>query len=88
VTASTILNVAHGLAVVPQRINVVLRNVTTENGFAANDETFPVAGLGVMRDATNVKLMQAATVSVAHKTTGAVSTITVGNWRWVVEAWR
>lgn len=93
VTASTILMIAHGLTddggagLMPSRVQVYLRNVTTEAGWAADEEVYALSGVGLSADATNILVLQDTAFTVPHKTTGAATTLTPASWKWIVEAW-
>jgi hypothetical protein len=94
VTPNSTLNVAHGLGARPKMFDVVLRCVTGEAGFSANDEasiiqTVPGTSIiNISADATNVIIgYTGASTQVLHKTTQAQTTITSGNWAFVVRAW-
>jgi hypothetical protein len=94
VTPNSTLNVAHGLGARPKMFDVVLRCVTGEAGFSANDEASiiqTVSGTSVINisaDATNVIIgYTGASTQVLHKTTQVATTITSGNWAFVVRAW-
>jgi hypothetical protein len=95
VTADTKLDVAHSLGAVPSLVYVTLKCNTTDLGYAANDE-IPVGSLAaetadkgaiVMSDATNVSIVQAASILLVGKATFNTAAITVAKWRWVVRAW-
>jgi len=94
VTPNSTLNVAHGLGARPKMFDVVLRCVTGEAGFSANDEasiiqTVPgTSVINISADATNVIIgYTGASTQVLHKTTQVATTITSGNWAFVVQAW-
>jgi hypothetical protein len=94
VTPNSTLNVAHGLGARPKMFDVVLRCVTGEAGFSANDEasiiqTVPgTSVVNISADATNVIIgYTGASTQVLHKTTQVATTITSGNWAFVVRAW-
>jgi hypothetical protein len=94
VTPNSTLNVAHGLGARPKMFDVVLRCVTGEAGFSANDEasiiqTVPgTSVINISADATNVIIgYTGASTQVLHKTTQVATTITSGNWAFVVRAW-
>jgi hypothetical protein len=95
VTPASTLSVAHGLAVVPKLFKVTLKCVTGEAGYSANDEISAdfvfVSGVSVIRssaDATNVVISyDGASTQVPNKSTRAATTITSGNWAFIVRAW-
>jgi hypothetical protein len=86
--------VAHGLGARPKLFTIVLRCVTGEAGFSANDEvqviqTVPgISVISLSADATNVIIgYTGANTQVLHKTTQVATTITSASWRFVVRAW-
>lgn len=94
VTPNSTLNEPHGLGARPKLFNVVLRCVTGEAGFSTNDEasiiqTVPgTSVINISADATNVIIgYTGASTQVLHKTTQVATTITSGNWAFVVRAW-
>lgn len=96
VTADTKLDVVHGLGSVPQRVSVLLKCTTADLGYVVDDVVDFNAGVAiqaadggavVLRDATNVSIIQGATIQLLGKTSFNASAITVGSWRWLVEAW-
>jgi len=95
VTANSVLNVAHGLAVKPVFVRLSLKCTTTELNYAVNDEIeynqFTYSGVGYVQtvsDATNVTIIiTGANVGVMNKSTQTMTSITTANWRWVVRAW-
>lgn len=94
VTPNSTLNVAHGLGARPYMFNVVLKCLTGELGYSAGDEasiiqTVPgVSVINVAADATNVIIgYTGASTQLLHKTTQVATTITSGNWAFVVRAW-
>lgn len=95
VTASTVLDIAHGLAVVPDIVQVVLRCKTTQHGYAVGDEiligSLNASGNSAVTcniDTTNVTIVQGATIDLISITTLLGVSITVGNFKWVVRAWK
>jgi hypothetical protein len=91
---------AHGLGVVPSRVQLNLRCVTSEYGFSVNDVLYyyPVAfdvnsgfGFQISADATNIYVGTYYLV-LRHKTTGTVNTawyeIGYANWRGRFLAWK
>ena len=95
VTLDTVLNVAHGLGAIPTLVQVTLRNKTTEHGYVAGDEIIYAStagantdsGVDCSFDATNVTLVQGANNYVKQQSSLNGSSITVGNWKWVIRAW-
>jgi len=92
--AGTNTTVAHGLSAVPRSTYVILRNKTAELGYSIGDEvaiwngnTFPV---NIYADATNVGIVQqsASNLVIIRKDTFASATITTGNWKYVVRAYK
>lgn len=97
VTASTLLNVAHSLSVVPRLVQVGLRCKTTDATYSVGDEVIYTSlgsgngadtGHAVGMDSTNVFIVQASVIHIVRKTTFLDSSITVGNWKWEVRAWK
>jgi hypothetical protein len=91
---------AHGLGVVPSRVQLNLRCVTSEYGFSVNDVLYyyPVAfdvnsgfGFQISADTTNIYVGTYYLV-LRHKTTGTVNTawyeIGYANWRGRFLAWK
>jgi hypothetical protein len=93
VTASSALNVAHGLGAKPKLVQVTLKNSTGELGYSVGDEIemngYESGGVGAntVFDATNVTLLTGTTIRIMHKSTFADSNITTASWRYVVRAW-
>jgi hypothetical protein len=98
VTINSTLNVAHGLGGKPKLVYVVLKNTTTEFGFAVGDEIdissggnngsdFPPSP-GVAADATNVAVTTGPSIQLIRRDTFVSGVITTANWRYVVRAWR
>jgi hypothetical protein len=98
VTFSTVLNVAHGLGVVPKLVQVVYKCTTTEHGYAVNDEipiysgtvdgSFINGSTWVAWDATNVIITTTTRALMPHKTSGGRIDLTAASWRFVVKAWK
>lgn len=91
------LTLAHGLSGQPQIVQVWLKCITGEVGYATNDETLVAGsatvdggnayGIGVIPDATNVYLRPASSGPVVvNKSTNAVTTVTAGKWNIIVRA--
>jgi hypothetical protein len=96
VTPNSTLNEPHGLGARPKLFNVVLRCTAAggEAGFSQNDEasiiqTVPgTSVINISADATNVIIgYTGSSTQVLHKTTQVATTITSGNWAFVVRAW-
>ena len=94
VVFTSVLNVAHGLGTKPSLFTVSLKCVTGEAGYSAGDEITYTSmespgffSVTTSADATNVVIAEAGTIRVVHKSTGATTSITAANWRWVVRAW-
>ena len=92
IAAATQLTIAHGLAVVPTLMQVVLRNLTTEHNFPVGDEVVPVTAgtrsIQIAADATNLYVTTGIdAVQIINRVTGAVVTITNANWAIVARAW-
>jgi hypothetical protein len=94
VTPNSTLNVAHGFGARPKLVKLTLKCVTAEANYAADDEcdiiqTVPgTSVIQVSSDATNVVInYTGANTQVLNKTTQVATTITSGNWRFVVRAW-
>jgi hypothetical protein len=96
VAADTVLNVSHGLGVTPSFVDVVLRNKTSELGYAVGEEVLANGRLGsssadagatVSKDSTDVTITQGLNFQLLSQSTLNGTTITVGNWKWVVRAW-
>lgn len=96
VTADTVLDVAHPFGVMPDRAEVLLRNKTTELGYAVGDEIIlppgrpgglTDSGVTYNKDATNVTIVQGVQITVHSQSTLNGAAVTVGNWKWVVRAW-
>ena len=91
--AGTTTIVAHGLGTVPRLIYVALRCKTAELGYSIGDE---VAWLGsttnqsVYADATNIGIVtnSADNFFIQNRSTFASSGITLGNWKYVVRAYK
>jgi hypothetical protein len=101
ISASQIMNEAHGLGVVPRQVRFVLRCKTTEANYSVGDEVD--ASLATVQvgnnenhvfwggvSATNVFCYCiSATFYLANKTTGSVTpALTAANWRVVAYVWR
>lgn len=96
VTADTVLDVAHGLSAAPSLVRVTLVCTTDNVGYVASTADAiewghqagtSDAGATVFSDATNVTIVQGATIPVTDPSTLNTATITVTSWRWVVRAW-
>jgi len=94
VTPNSTLTVAHGFGARPKLVKLTLKCVTAEANYAQDDEcdiiqTVPgTSVIHVASDATNVIInYTGANTQVLNKTTQVATTITSGNWRFVVRAW-
>lgn len=93
------LTLAHGLGVVPSRVDHHLVCLSAEAGYSTNDIAtsfqdgeggFGGAGLGCTFDSTNVVVRygsNATPLTLRNKTTGAIAVLTNANWALVVKAW-
>lgn len=94
VTGNSVLNIAHGLGVVPSDFKVVLRCISNDSGYLASDEVSAdflyangVYVLQTASDATNVTIvLSGSNIQLLNKSTMAATNITLSNWRWVVRA--
>lgn len=97
VTASTLLQLSHGLGVIPKHVIVRARMTaaTATMGFNTNDEVqnagadgAGTSGTTIIMTATGVKLAQSANpLAVIRADTLAIANISVGSWKWVVTAY-
>ncbi len=92
---AAVVNIAHGLGVVPKFFILALRNKTTELNYAVDDEIILASygnpgnsNMQLAADATNVTIVTDATLRVCNKSTSTLTAITAGNWKYVVRAWR
>jgi hypothetical protein len=96
ITASSTLNVAHGLTGIPSLVHVVLKCVTAESGYSVGDEVIPhyysnrsVGGFAFSADATNVTIITTPYIDIANKGAPASNfNITMSKWRYVVRAYK
>lgn len=86
-TPSTVLSLTHGLGVIPSLVQVVLKCVTAEKGYSIDDEVSVGAAWGVSQDATEVVIVQPASIQIYSQTTQAVEQVTSANWKWIARAW-
>ncbi len=93
--AGTNTTVAHGLAVVPKSVVVVVRCKTAEFGFSVGDEVAInmgsySPGIGIYSDAVNVGiiLVSGGSVGITRKDTFVEASITMSNWKYVIRAWK
>jgi hypothetical protein len=97
VNAGDDATIAHGQPIAPQIITGFLINLTTELGYAAGDRVnyqgyvdtgggTGSTGIAVWSDSGNFgySIGSSFTPRVPHKTTGALTAITAGNWAFVV----
>lgn len=97
---TTVHTFAHGLGTIPKHIYAVLVNTSSaEAGYATNDEvaihSFRDTGdgnpvLAVSADATNITVccVAAASLEVPHKSTAVQTSVTEGQWKPKVYAWK
>ncbi len=92
---STTTLIAHGLAVVPRLVYVVIVNKTAELGYSIGDEvnigSLSAAGNGmqIYADVTNVGIVKpAGNFAILTKNTQTNTSITLANWKYVARAWR
>ncbi len=94
-TAGATVNLAHGFGAVPKLFRGIIRNKTTEFGYAVGDEV-EIGSLGnganlgasICADATNVSAVIGGNgISLIRKDTFVNATITAGNWKVVLRAW-
>jgi len=88
---------AHGLGLVPKRVEVIIRaNTATAQGWADNEESlFPLHwhgaaiddGVDVTYDGTNVYITQGAAIQLLDHTSFNDETITQTEYDWVVRAY-
>lgn len=95
VTLDTLLNVAHGFGARPALWTVYLRCTSTANNYTVGDELLTFrnaaavdAGVTYFSDTTNISVVQGSTIFIHDKTSFDNAAITVGNYRWIVRAWR
>jgi hypothetical protein len=99
ITSAGTLTLAHGLGTKPVLIQLALTNVNAGAGYSTGDEVYIGSGpqtsavdrgAAVYSDATNVYITMggaAEAFMVIHKTTGAVTPVTNGDWTLKVYAW-
>jgi hypothetical protein len=96
-TANTVITIAHGLGVRPQRLWGEYKCTTIDLGYAVGDivsasgavesDGATVRGVNHMADATNVKMITGTvTTWTQNKGTGASGNITAASWRYRVWA--
>ena len=85
----------HSLGAVPNRVAAHLVCVTTDNGYAVGDivdvTNYSASGFGMLvvyADATSVSYGLNGTIALPHKTTRAVTGLTMANWNIRLKAWR
>lgn len=93
--AGSTTTIAHGLATVPRQYTVVMRNKTTELGYAVGDEVLLPTGAAITTttyaDATNVGIVLLTgfvAPTVVRRDTFAAAVVAPGNWKYVARAWR
>ena len=83
---------AHGLSTVPSYFSIILRNKTTEFGYAVGDEMDMSTGdngsPAIWADTTNVGIRQISTPTIARRDVASFAAITPGNWKYVFKAWK
>lgn len=97
ITTGGSLSIAHGLSSTPYLYSIFLVCKSAEHGYSVNDQVaFNVAGdsasgsniLSLVTGSTNIAIrLGAATIQIANKSNGNISTITTSSWRLVVRAW-
>ena len=97
VTVDTVLNVAHGLGVLPKLVQVALRCKSADLGYSVNDEvlaggwglngTGPDSGVIMQMDTTNVTIVQGSSATLISQSTLNAGNIDPTKWKWVVRAW-
>lgn len=94
VTADTLLDVAHGLGVVPPLWQIVLRCTTADLNYAQNDEVVINAsnasvdrGITFSVDATNMTVVQGQAIEIHDQSSFNIAAITVTSWRYIMKAW-
>lgn len=95
VNADTVLEIAHSLGGLPDLIEVVLRNKTSEHGYSVSDEVIFSSqsassdqGVSISKDGTNITIIQSSAIRVVSQSTVNTVSITAGSWKWVVKAWK
>ncbi len=97
-TTSTTLSVAHSLGALPSLVSVRLKCKTADIGYSV-DEELEVSdiqgsedqkkmGFSVSSDTTNVHVITGSPLRIINKSTHNFGTITAGNWKWIVRAWK
>lgn len=93
VSSNTVLDVAHGLSVVPKLYRVLLHCNNAELDFSAGDNVLfggsysdGTHGISFYADATNVSIATRS-VRLIHGDGSATFSINNSKWRWIVEAW-
>lgn len=94
ITLNSSLTLAHGLGTVPELMQAVLVNKTTQHGYSPGDEVVCTASGGadpeqcsIHADATNVYLVFGKKIQVFLTNGSSKSDITTGNWKAVARAW-
>jgi len=97
-TANAHVAVAHGLGRIPKDAAIILRNKTTEFGYAVNDEVLSgyisldagnQRGITLYANATNTGFTIGNLINIADRTGGSVggqTSITLANWKAVLRA--
>lgn len=99
-TVGTLIQVAHGLGAAPFGVIILLHCISADTGYSIGDEvvyqsaityngTF-YSGYSIFSDATNVNLRMSGAsnaLTIAHKSSGAITSITNANWTIIIKAW-
>lgn len=90
---SSQLSLPHGLGAIPTKFMLVLRCKTIDAGYAVGDEIIMTShyapsnyALAFAADATTVNISCTNNPTIANKSSGGLTTITAGSWRWVARA--
>ena len=85
--ANTIQTLAHGLGAMPTVVQVSLVCVTTDQGWAVDDEIYEwlgsatADGIVVGIDATNITVIPMTNIYIANKTTASATVIVLAKWK-------
>ncbi len=94
--ADTVTDTAHSLGAVPTLVRVVLRNKTTEYGYAVGEEVDvgndvdsngADRGVTIASNATNVTIIHGEILRILSQATTNLVAITAANWKFVIRAW-
>lgn len=94
--ANTIYTIAHGIGSPPTTITVKLKCISTEHGWAVDEEIVlasfvdGVTGNGAEygSDATNITFQTGTNIAIKNKATNAAAYITMNKWKALVKWWR